>query len=103
MFVYTDEELIAFYKNYPQRSRLLKGIMRFVVISALPLLTEAEKRKLDRIKQAYDALLEQLPEKSEKEKEEAAQRCLKTVYQAIRLYDRSFDRLADQYFSKIYN
>ena len=77
--------------------------MRFVVISALPLLTEAEKRKLDRIKQAYDALLEQLPEKSEKEKEETAQRCLKTVYQAIRLYDRSFDRLADQYFSKIYN
>lgn len=103
MFGYTEDELLKLYYEYPQHHTVLvKEIMRFVIISAYPLLNDRERIQMDHLKQTYDRLLKELI-KGHKNIEKTAQMCVNTIYQAVTLYDSSFDRLANHYFDEVYN
>lgn len=76
--------------------------MQFVVYSALPLLSEKEKVQMDTLKKQYDVLIKELAESLE-DKKKTAQACMDTLYEAVSLYNQSFDRIANYYFESVCN
>lgn len=103
MFGYTEEDLMKLYRKYPQKNEaLVKGIMRFIIASAFPLLTEDERVQMDHLKLQYEELLCKLSHDAEN-MDMIIRSCLQTLTQAVQLYDQSFDRLANYYFDEVYN
>lgn len=104
MFNYHRTQLLESFLQYPNYYLISPPkTMQFIVMNALPLLDEQEKKAMDLLKQEFDRLLNILLVSSKEQKETTAQLCVQLLYDAISLYDQAFDRVANNYFVNICN